>query len=239
MAGPLGAVGFALAGALVGVIATVAWLGGQAAPRVAAVVAVGILTVAMAGVVLPIPFAPWGWAAGAYPVDGTSGTSLALGALAALAVGLTSAVPAMMSRLSLAVLVGQAMRWDAARDHAAILDVGAASGTVLYGVSDERLLAFHLLFPVVAVVVVMLAAALVGAGRDSALRTRGCGRRTRVSGSRFARRGQRRAPRGACLPVAGPFVRHRPCRHARFTAAAHAMQVRVLFNEGFMQHDLK
>ena len=258
VAGPLGAVGFALAGALVGVIATVAWLAGQAGPRVAAVVAVGILAVALAGGVVPIPFAPWGWVAGAYPVGGTSGASLALGALAALAVGLTAAAPAMMSRLSLAVLVGQAVRWDAARTHTAMLDVGAASavyqrfprlgrricavrpaggsstmflfrdavgalrmpgrlllgvgaavtaavlvtvafapampgwllgamagvlifmglgpvtdgvrhaasvasGTVLYGVSDERLLASHLLFPVVAVVVVMLAAALLGA----------------------------------------------------------------------------
>lgn len=96
----------AAAGALVGVIATVAWLVGQALPRVAICVAVGLVVLASLGV-----------------------TISSLVALAVVATALVGLVPTLLSRLTLATLTEQAVRWESATIHAAGLDFASATST--------------------------------------------------------------------------------------------------------------
>lgn len=61
LTGPLGLGLFVLAGILVGAITTVAWLAGQAFPRVAIPVALGVLALGLLAALIPAvqPFTPW------------------------------------------------------------------------------------------------------------------------------------------------------------------------------------
>lgn len=123
---PFSAAVFMAAGALSGIIATVAWLAGQAMPRVAVPVALGVLTLGAATAVVPVlqPFAPWGWVSLAYPRSDASHT---LAALVTLASVLVAVVPVLMNRLSFTVLAVQAARWDSATAHATSMDFNMAA----------------------------------------------------------------------------------------------------------------
>lgn len=119
---------FTVVGALVGVIATVAWLAGQTIPRAAVPVALGIFGLGAVTAFSPVmqTFTPWGWVGLAYP---SSATSLHPVALAALTAVLVMTVPALMNRLRSAELVEHAARWEVAITHATSLDFGAATTT--------------------------------------------------------------------------------------------------------------
>lgn len=122
---PLSAMAFISAGVLVGMIATVAWLAGQAFPRAAVPLALGVLALGATTASVPAiqPFTPWGWVGLMYP--GLGSLDL-LGTLIALTIGLVAAVPALMNRLVLANLMAQAVRWDSAATNATAMDFGAA-----------------------------------------------------------------------------------------------------------------
>jgi hypothetical protein len=122
---PLDAAVFVAVGAIVGVIATVAWLAGQALPRVATPVALGVLALGALTAAIPVlqPFTPWGWVGLAYPGSGSPHT------LTALTAALVFAAPVLMNRLGHAELIAQAVRWDSATTHATGMDFGAAATT--------------------------------------------------------------------------------------------------------------
>ncbi|MGW9021664.1 hypothetical protein ACWGOE_09300 [Leucobacter chromiiresistens] len=131
-----GAGGGAGAGACAGVIAAVAWLAGQAAPRAAGPIAACVAILVGATAVLPeiAHLTPWGWIAEAWtaaaglaaePSPG-GGWSTHLAALAALALALLSAAPALLARLETGVLEGQSARWESSAVHAFGMDFGAA-----------------------------------------------------------------------------------------------------------------
>lgn len=126
LANPLSAAIFVAVGALVGVITTVAWLAGQAFPRAAIPIALGLLAL---GAVTAIahtlqPFTPWGWVGLAYPGNDNP---LAPIPLIAAAAALAAVVPTLMNRLRLAELSSQAARWESATTHAMEMDFGAAA----------------------------------------------------------------------------------------------------------------
>lgn len=129
LTGPLGLGLFVLAGILVGAITTVAWLAGQAFPRVAIPVALGVLALGLLAALIPAvqPFTPWGWVNLAYP-NGSASTS-AITSLAVLTVVLLALVPTLLNRLHLAGLMTQATRWESASTFAASLDLGTAAAT--------------------------------------------------------------------------------------------------------------
>ena len=117
---------FVAVGALVGVITTVAWLGGQAFPVAAIPSALGLLAL---GAITAIahtlqPFTPWGWVGLAYPGNGSPLAAIPLIAAAAV---LTAVVPTLMNRLRLAELSSQAARWESAMSHSMVMDFGAAA----------------------------------------------------------------------------------------------------------------
>ncbi|WP_139416442.1 hypothetical protein [Agromyces laixinhei] len=124
LADPLSAASFAMVGTLVGVITTVAWLAGQALPRAALPIALGILSLGAATAAPAAhPFTPWGWVGLAYP----GGSPLLLIPMIALTAALVTAAPALMNRLDSAGLVAQAARWDSSTAHATIMDFSAAA----------------------------------------------------------------------------------------------------------------
>ena len=126
-------------GACVGVIATLAWLTGQAVPRVARAssAALAILT----GITIALPsltlFTPWGWVAALWREAALSAGELSVGAswlvplalLCALALVLMSIVPTLFARLDTQVLESQAARWAASAVHAYGMDFNAALST--------------------------------------------------------------------------------------------------------------
>lgn len=126
LADPLGVVAFAVAGALVGCIASVGWLAGQALPRIAPWLALGLLVFGACTAIAPVvrPFSPWGWVELLYP---TVGTPFALAALVALAVGLAATAPTLLDRLSATELTAQALRWEAATTHTSSMDFSLAA----------------------------------------------------------------------------------------------------------------
>ena len=118
---------FGVAGACVGIVAAVAWLAGQAAPRVAAslaplLFAVGAITSVIADV---RPLTPWGWVGRLYP--GADIDAAALLPLATFAVAVALVVPALLRRLTLAGLVAQAVRWESATALAAGMEFADAA----------------------------------------------------------------------------------------------------------------
>ncbi|WP_292833903.1 hypothetical protein [Microbacterium sp.] len=123
---PLGAGVFVATGALVGVVATVAWLAGQVFPRAAVPIALSILALGTSTVAIPAiqSFTPWGWVGLAYAGGGSPHI---IGALTALTAVLVVAVPVLMNRLDAAELAAQAARWDSATTHATRMDFGAAA----------------------------------------------------------------------------------------------------------------
>ncbi|KRC61353.1 hypothetical protein ASE14_10705 [Agromyces sp. Root81] len=123
---PLSGAVFTAAGAMVGVITTVAWLVGQAFPRAAMPVALGVLALGVTTAAIPLmqPFTPWGWVGLAYP---GSGTSHIVVALAALTASLAAVVPVLMNRLDLTALAVQSARWDAAAAHTTGMDFNMAA----------------------------------------------------------------------------------------------------------------
>lgn len=122
---PLSAVLFVAAGALVGIITTVAWLAGQSFPRAALLIALSLLALgALSALVPPLhALVPWGWVGLAYP---GSGSPHIVALLAALTIALVTMVPALLDRLRVAELLAQAVRWQCATTHAAGMDFGAA-----------------------------------------------------------------------------------------------------------------
>jgi hypothetical protein len=129
---PLGAVLFVAVGAIIGVIATAAWLAGQALPRAAVPLAFCVLALGALTSTSPVlqRFTPWGWVGLAYPGGGSPHTLTALTALTALialTAALVVAMPMALNRLGLAELTVQAVRWDSATAHATGMDFGAAA----------------------------------------------------------------------------------------------------------------
>ncbi|MFT4135310.1 hypothetical protein [Microbacterium sp.] len=122
----LGMAVFVAAGALVGVVTTIAWLAGQSLPRAAVPLALSLFGLGALTAVAPgaLPFVPWGWAGLAYP---GGGPSPAVVLLAACAAALVAAVPTLLNRLGLEELSAQAARWDSAVTHATGLELGAAA----------------------------------------------------------------------------------------------------------------
>lgn len=125
------AVLFVLACSCVGMIASVAWLTGQAMPRTAAwaapiIVGLGALT---GGVPALSTVTPWGWVGLLYPnaPSPTIISMLPLLPLLALTSGLVAAVPLLMSRLTLRALIAQATRWENATAHATSMELAAAT----------------------------------------------------------------------------------------------------------------
>jgi hypothetical protein len=127
------AVGFAVRGLLIGVLTGLCWLLGEAAPRLAAVVAAVLFTAAAVLAVLGTRAAAstsvsgtamsaWAWAA---PTVGAAGI-VVLGVLAVL--GLVVA-PRMLDRIEGATVTAQSERWDVAIAHAVTLDFAGATGT--------------------------------------------------------------------------------------------------------------
>ena len=111
--------------ALVGVIATVAWLAGQAVPRAALAMGSGLAI--LVGVLLAAAgiasFTPFGWIAGAW-----SGGSLAsLCALLALAVAAVASAPTLLTRLDTYALEAQAAQWESSTVRAYGMDFNAAT----------------------------------------------------------------------------------------------------------------
>lgn len=116
---------FTVTGTMVGVLATVAWLAGQAFPRAAVPVALGLIALSVVPAFAPAlrPFTPWGWVGVAYP---TNGSFYAVAALFAVTVAAVAAVPVLINRIELGVLTSQAVRWDSMTAHAIGMDLGTA-----------------------------------------------------------------------------------------------------------------
>lgn len=129
LAGPSSIFSFGVAGALVGVVATVAWLVGQALPRTSVVIALGILATAGLGAVFPTIQAvlPWGWVGYMYP--GISSSHVALAGISSLAVVLATLLPWLMNKLSYERLISQATRWQSATASASSLDFSGAAAS--------------------------------------------------------------------------------------------------------------
>lgn len=139
---PVAAAAFIVAGALVGVIAAVAWLAGQAAPRLSAVLAAVIVAALVITTLFGVgAWTPWGLVGALYPsaaavvpfhgalpgpVPEALRIALSLTAFVALAASLGGAVPALMRRLEASALVAQAIDADAAASHAAMFDMNGA-----------------------------------------------------------------------------------------------------------------
>ncbi|WP_144764857.1 hypothetical protein [Curtobacterium sp. 9128] len=109
---------FAVRAALIGVVAAVCWLFGEARPRTAGAVAVVLLVAAAAQQVVPVLHGTtWAWFRAAGPVDAVDAVLLVL-AVVALA-----AAPWLLDRIDDATLAVQAARWDRAIAHAVSLDL--------------------------------------------------------------------------------------------------------------------
>lgn len=123
------AVVFTIVGALVGVVASAAWLAGQTHPRVALPVAIGVVALASGGLSSPAlqTSTPWGWVGLAYPLGTAPPLLGALAGLVALALVAIAVVPALLSRLRPAETAVQAARWQAATSSALGTEFGAAA----------------------------------------------------------------------------------------------------------------
>ncbi|GGA59704.1 hypothetical protein GCM10011490_07240 [Pseudoclavibacter endophyticus] len=128
LAAPLAAVPIAGAGALIGVLASVAWLAGQSLGASSRAAGTGAM-IAAAGVVAAL-------ASGSIPQSAAPAATVAawaalplptlLAGLAVLAVALTGCVPWLLNRLEPALLVRQAVRADAASGYAEVFELGGA-----------------------------------------------------------------------------------------------------------------
>lgn len=110
----------------VGLIAGSAWLVGQIFPRWALPAGLMLAVVgSVSALVSPLaPLLPWGWAAAAYPNEGSLVAAVTLLVVALLV--LVVAV-AQMEHLRRPDLEAQAQRWDTAQVFASTLDLGSAS----------------------------------------------------------------------------------------------------------------
>lgn len=123
-------------GVCVGVIATVLWLAGQALPRLAGALAIGLTMLVGLTIALPASarFTPWGWTAALWNGAGiaVAGSSHAapwpapVALLCALTVVLVSSTPALFARLDSRVLEAQATRWESSSLHASGMDFSSA-----------------------------------------------------------------------------------------------------------------
>lgn len=124
---------FAVLGTIIGVIATVAWLTGQAAPRAAGALATGVVILMGVSAISPAvaPFTPWGWIAAfwssaASPAADPATAIRWLVPLAACALALASLTPWLLSRVRTQVLEGQSARWESSSVHAYGMDFSSA-----------------------------------------------------------------------------------------------------------------
>ncbi|MBF4635129.1 hypothetical protein ITJ38_12000 [Agreia pratensis] len=128
-----GAVAFAGAGALVGVVCGGCWvLGQRASAAVRAAIVSGVLAswalwAAAPGVSAVLP---WAWIAAVFPAGDvlSLGQSLALGALGVLAAAALAAIPLLLDGLRGPALLAQAQRWQAAGTLAFTGDLAMAMG---------------------------------------------------------------------------------------------------------------
>lgn len=124
-----------LAGAAVGVVAVVLWLGGQAHPRAAVPLAVSLVVLAVLGVMTSSlhGLLPWMWVgalySGAATVAAMAARAVPLVGLLAVAVLGVAAVPILLSRMPGAQLVKQAVRWERAVAFSSALDLRSARAT--------------------------------------------------------------------------------------------------------------
>lgn len=120
---------FVLASTCVGVISAIAWLVGQAMPRTAAVLAPTVFALGVVTNAIPAiqPFTPWGWVGFAYPVATATGSLAPLLTAAMIAV---AAVPTLLNRLTLTLLISQAVRWETATSYASAMEL--ADATTVY-----------------------------------------------------------------------------------------------------------
>ncbi|SJN37940.1 hypothetical protein FM104_09860 [Microbacterium esteraromaticum] len=126
---PLHATVFIIASALIGIITAMLWLAGQALPRTATFLALGVLALGTVTASVPtlVPFTPWGWFGLLYSGDGSL---QALAGLWALTLALCAAAPTLLNRLRFAELSAQSLRWQSAMTHATGMDF--ASATTVY-----------------------------------------------------------------------------------------------------------
>ncbi len=126
LTGALGLGVFVLTGVVVGIVTTVAWLAGQALPRLALPIALGVIVLGVVAALVPAaqPFTPWGWVGVAYPGRGSTPPVIGLVALAA---GSIAVAPPLLNGLRVAELIAQATRWESASTFAASLDLSTAA----------------------------------------------------------------------------------------------------------------
>lgn len=121
-----GMLGFIVAGVATGAIATLCSIVGQAFPRTATLLGLGVLVVALLGSAMSMPLAntPWGWIALAYPVadEAPIHVILVLARLSALTLCFALFTPRMLNSLSIDRLASQAAKWDAAVAFSSTLD---------------------------------------------------------------------------------------------------------------------
>lgn len=134
-ASPASAALFAFAGMCVGIVSAVAWLAGQALPRVAAVLAPVLFAIAAltSQVSALHPYISWGWVGTAYPTAVPEIASLLL--VVALTIAAIVAVPTLMNCLSYSGLVAQSSRWDAATSRVAGMEL--ADAVSVYGATPR------------------------------------------------------------------------------------------------------
>ena len=111
-------------GLSVGVIAGVAWLAGQAAPRMAAR---GAAVLGSLGTVLAVVHGHWSDGVAWSQAAASPGAVPVLASLLLLTVLATLGVPCLLARVETAQLVAQAARWERSTVYLATLDLGAAT----------------------------------------------------------------------------------------------------------------
>ncbi len=130
-AGILGILGFLGAALTAGIIGALLALVGQALPRTATCIGIGIIAVASLGGTSPrsSPFLPWAWAGAAYPVEGAGAECalLPLAGLTALALVLIVFTSRMLNSLNFHQLGSQAAKWDAVVTFSSTLDFSLAA----------------------------------------------------------------------------------------------------------------
>ncbi|SKA97742.1 hypothetical protein SAMN06295879_2437 [Agreia bicolorata] len=127
-----GAIVFAVAGALIGVVCGGCWLLGQrASAAVRAWIVVGVLATWAAWVVVPgsASVLPWGWFASLFPAAAdVADAGLSLGGLGLLAAAALAVIPMLLDGLRGPALLAQAQRWQTAGTLAFTGDLAMAMG---------------------------------------------------------------------------------------------------------------
>ncbi|MBH0054574.1 hypothetical protein I6E74_10400 [Salinibacterium sp. SWN139] len=127
-ASALSVVVFVAATVLVGILAGIAWLGGQSLPpRSSQRIAAALAAVSLTGAVIPggLLLTPWGWVALLYPSSGLA-PWLALAGLAIAVLAASLVVPKLLDGIRGSELNAQAQRWTSAATFTASADLAGA-----------------------------------------------------------------------------------------------------------------